>query len=159
ELARRVKIEMARPRARLGRGEPVRNEFSVLRVDAIDHYFVQAEVGRERVYARRIEHNAVRVRPILPFGIRAFTLVLRNVARFPDPARGLNRVEHDGPAPVIGGKDEFAGRMHRHVAGDAWRMLFVELPQIARLLIDREGGDAAPLLACEYVALVGGVQK
>src|SRR5262249_7427680 len=59
EFARRMKNEMARPCAGFRREKTVRNEFSVLQVDAIYHHFVNAEIGREYVPPRGVGYCAM----------------------------------------------------------------------------------------------------
>src|SRR5262249_3384237 len=116
-----------------------------------------AQVGRERVPPRGVEYGGMRVWSALPLRIAAFPAMLRDVAGFAQGPAGENRIDHYAAAAVIGRQDEFARRMNRDMAGHAGRMLFVELPQIARLLVYRERGHASAFLARELSAFIGGV--
>jgi hypothetical protein len=159
EFARRMKIEMARPRAGLRRGETVLDQLPILRVDAVDHHLVNSEVRRECEPPRRVRRYAMSVRLALPLRVGALARMLRHVGRLAQEPAGENRVDHDVAPAVIGRQNESARRMYRDVTGHSRRMPLIELAQIAGLLINRERGHAAAFLPGEGAAFVGGVKK
>src|SRR5215475_3708363 len=107
-----MKIEMAWPCAGFSREKTVRNEFPVFQVDAVDHHFVNAEVGREYVAPRGVGYCAMSMRTVLSLRVSAFASMLRHVGRFAKGAVGANRIDHDVAAAVICRHYESARRMN-----------------------------------------------
>src|SRR4051812_41039896 len=112
---------MPRPRAGLeADGGLLRGrELSAARIEVVDHDPVRAEVARVRVPVRRVEQNAVRVRPILPLMIWAGARVLSNVNCFPEPAAFHYGKHRDVPAEVVSDEHEAARLVGDDVAGRA----------------------------------------
>src|SRR3954468_1264274 len=152
---------MSRPRAGLeADGGLLRGrELSAARIEVVDHDPVRAEVARVRVTVRRVEHDAVRVRPILPLMIRAGARVLSNVNCFTEPAALLHRKHRDVPAEVVRDEHEAARLVGGDVAGRAaHRGLAVDETEASVPSIHVEGADRAALRALELLRLFDGVE-
>ena len=129
---------------------------------AIDHDFVQAEVSDESELLVCIEIDRVGVRFFLAGLVHAGAAVLNEGNRFVGEfAFGIDGIDDDVAAGVVGGEDMLAGFVDDDVAGvRAFGGGFVDFGEFGGIgWIDFEAGDRAVFFAAVVVEFVDGVEK
>src|ERR1700722_6669830 len=81
----------------------VRRQFAFLRVVLVDHYLVQPEVADESEMVRRVQGDAVGVRPFLTAWVFAFSLVLHEIGGIAETALLVDGKDPHAAAAVVRG--------------------------------------------------------
>ena len=142
------------------KGGLARRQFPFDRVEPVGQHLVQPEVAHERKPIRRIQRDAVRVRPALAIAIDAAAGVLHDVGGRAEPAVWPDWQHRHAAAAVVG--DEQIPSLaveHQMARARAHRRALIQEPQFARRGINRERADRAGRFAFERVELVHREQK
>ena len=103
-------------------------EFSSRRIEAIDHYFVDPEIGSQGVALGTIEDDAMSVWSFLLF-LDARAFVLLHVDRHSECAVGTYRERGDVAAGVVCDEQGFSFAIHGEMTGiGASRRLLIQQP-------------------------------